>query len=710
LHFPIASMTIFQPPKNCWQVTAAAHATPLVDCANFYRALHRAICQAQHSIFIVGWELDSTVRLLRGKEESAGEAPSVASELLAWKALRNPKIKIYLLRWESSLAFVDERELMAEITWASKTPENVHICLDNIVPMGGSQHQKIVLIDDELSFSGGMDIARQRWDERDHLPDQPERTDRSGPYGPYHDVQIMMDGPIAFHLAHLVRWRWQRAAGYQALPLRIFSQTGEKPVPSWPKNWPILFENMDCAIARTLPQMEDHEEVHEIRQMYLDLIPQAENFIYIENQFVTYKPIAEALNQQLKAKPHLQVLLVSSFNPQGIFESKALWTGRIEFKKILYNGIEPSRVKMVFTKIDDNSGKAFCKRIHAKVLTIDDRYLIIGSANINNRSMSLDSECDIVFFAADSEKQKKITLFRNDLIGEHAGRTAEEIAAIFTLEKPLEELMKPAAANRYCFEEINDSQFINQSFQAVAKKFADPDEPLAPLRNPKKNLFLIGSIILVFAIFISAFLLNRRNQWLSIESIQMFLDTSRHSKWAFPVVCLAYVIGGFVLFPVTVLSLLTAATFGAFWGTIYATGGALASGALMFGIGHLAGFRVLRRLLGERIRKLDYHMREAGILGIALIRFLPLAPYSLVNLAAGMSSVRFVDFMLGSLLGFLPTLAIKGFVGDAILQSMIKPTPRTTIYLIFGVLAWLLVAYFSFWFAKKWRGRLSRET
>ncbi len=690
---------------------------PLIDCANFYRALHKAICQAQRSIFIVGWELDSTVRLLRGEDEKATEIPSIASELLAWKAAKNPQLKIYLLRWDSSLAFIDDRELMAERNWAANTPENVHICLDNVVPVGGSQHQKIILIDDELAFSGGMDLARQRWDEREHRFYEPERTDLAGPYGPYHDVQVMMDGPIVTHLAELVRWRWSRAAGYPALPVQNQTKINLDVVPTWPKNWPVLFKDIECAIARTLPRMEDHPAVQEVYHMYLDLISQAENFIYIENQFATHTGIAQALNKQLKLKTKLQVLLISSYNPQGLFENKGLWTGRIDFKNCLYEGVESDRVKMVYTKIQNSGGELACKRIHSKILVVDDKYFVVGSANIANRSMSLDSECDIAFIGDSIEKKQQIVLARNDLIAEHTGRSLEEVEKVFSMDKPIVNLLKPIRFMKYHLQEIDDSQFTDKSFQFL-QKFADPPEPLislsphltnAPLRNPKKNLFLVGALLFVFGLFISAFLLNQRHRWLSAENIQLFLNTSRQSQWAFPIVCLSYILGGFVLFPVTILSLLTAAAFGPFWGPLYAMGGALSSGAVMFGIGHLAGFKLLRRVLGERIRKLDYCMKEAGIWGIALIRFLPLAPYSLVNLAAGMSSVRFIDFLIGSFLGFLPASVVKGFLGDALVQSVIKPNPQTKNYLILGVLGWLALVIFSIWIAKRWRRRTLHE-
>ena len=681
----------------------------MVDCADFYRALHQAIVQAKHSIFILGWEIDSAIELLRGEDKKKANAPTVAADLLAWKAKQNPQLKIYLLRWESSV-FIDERELMAEQSWATKTPENVHICLDNMIPLGGSQHQKIILVDDQIAFSGGMDLARQRWDERQHRIVEPDRVDISGAYGPYHDVQIMLDGPVAKALAELARWRWQRAAGYPAIAIRATDESINLSA-AWPKHWPVDFQNVPLAIARTIPAMEDHAYVQEVQQMYLDLIAQAENFIYIENQFATCEVIAQALNQQLKHKPNLQVLLISSFNPQGFFETEGMWAARIDFKKILYKGIDHQRVRMAYSKIEDQSGQAHYQRIHSKILVIDDKYLTVGSANLNNRSMALDTECDIVLFGDNKVNRRKIAEMRNELIVEHSGHSPQQIHEIFNRSHPLIEIFKFSNPKQYHLREINDKGFTKQRLKSLVRKFADPRDPLInvgdskvaiPLRNPSRNFLLFLGLASILILVVGAFLINKHNQWLSAEQITLFLERSRQSRWALLAVCLIYVVAGFVFFPVTVLSLLVAATFGPLWGPAYGMCGALLSAAVMFWIGHLMGFQLLRRLLGERLRKLDYHMQRAGIWGVALIRFLPLAPYSLVNLAAGMSAVRFLHFMIGSFIGFFPALVIKGLVGDSLVQAFLNPTPKTTHYLILGIVAWLFLIFLSYCLSKRY--------
>ena len=97
--------------------------------------------------------------------------------------------------------------------------------------------------------------------------------------------------------------------------------------------------------------------------MLLDLIHAAEEFIYIENQFASREEIAEALNQQLKRKPQLKVLVVSSYEPKGTMECEAYWAGRIDFKNIVENGVRPDRIRITHSSAQPGSGDAALKQV-----------------------------------------------------------------------------------------------------------------------------------------------------------------------------------------------------------------------------------------------------------------------------------------------------------------------------------------------------------
>src|SRR5690606_30151746 len=174
-----------------------------------------------------------------------------------------------------------------------------------------------------------------------------------------------------------------------------------------------------------------------------------------------------------------------------------------------------------------------------------------------------------------------------------------------------------------------------------------------------------------------------------------FLEQSRGTWWGLPAVCLVYVLAGITFFPVTVTSLAVAAVFGPVWGPIYGMCGALLSAALLFGAGHLLGLKGLRKFGGTRVRTIDEKFRRSGIIGVAAIRLLPIAPYSLVNLVAGISSVTLLQFLGGTFLGMFPTMIAKGLVGDSLAQIFINPTPLSVSYLVGGILLWVSIAVIS---------------
>lgn len=693
----------FEIGRNCWRIAEAHHAAVLIDAENYYRALHEAIRKARSSIFIVGWDIDSRIRLLRGEDERRSSWPSVISDLLAEKARLNPHLKVYLLRWDSSLAFFSKRELTLKQVWDQKTPANVRTLLDSSIPMGGCQHQKVVVIDDELAFSGGMDVSIQRWDTRAHHLNDPEREDVTGGYDAHHDVQVVVSGPIVEHFCELVRWRWDRVSDEPAVAVRQVRDRGRLP-PTWPDSARPHFRNISCAIARTIPFMDDVQPVQEVRQMFLDLINQAEDLIYLEHQFASRQEIAEALNARLKQCKTLRVLLVSSYRPQGTFECEAYWASRIDFRKILEEGIEPGRVLLLYSYIRNEIGHTNYKRIHSKVTVVDDKYLVIGSANISNRSMCLDTECDLVFAAEEQEQRQEIARVRNDLIGEHCGRTADEVADLIDGQPSLDHLLEPAGDDCYQLEEVRDELFTDQVLQSVMQSVSDPEEPMIPslqLKNGKRLFFSNPSRRAISLLVIAGaaallvglvYLLYQLGSWVDAARVREFLELSRDTWWALPAVCLVYVIAGITFFPVTVLSLAVAAIFGPVLGPLYGICGALLSAALLFGIGHALGLQGLRGFGGPKVRLLDEKLKRGGIVGVAALRMLPIAPYSLVNLVAGISSVSLIQFLAGTFLGMFPTMVAKGLVGDSLVQIFISPTPLSVTYLVLGLMAWISAA------------------
>jgi uncharacterized membrane protein YdjX (TVP38/TMEM64 family) len=534
---------------------------------------------------------------------------------------------------------------------------------------------------------------------------------------------MVSSGPVVADFAQLVRWRWQRVAEETPINIREDARIDENaPLPeAWPEDYPPLFENVECALARTIPFMDEVEPAQEVRHMLLDLIGEAESVIYIENQFTTRQEIAEALNKQLKLKPNLSVIIVSSYEPKGKFECEAFWASRIEFKAILEKGIDSERVKLTYSSIEDMQGRKAYKRIHSKVMTIDNKYLVIGSSNLSNRSMTLDTEIDTVLFGNSKDNQACIEQVRNDLLAEHTGRDIDAMPEIFNSQYPVEALMQGQIAHGYVLTEVRDEVFTEHSVKNVFRSLSDPEEPLIsvptfdgdalPARNPKRRSIMILIGVAIIAVLGGLmFWASQSIPWLSSDSINAFLEKSRGTYFALPTVLLVYVVGGVLFFPVTVLSLAVAAIFGPIWGPIYGIMGALMSSAIMFGVGKLSGNAGLRKIGGPKVAAVDQKLKRSGVVGVAAIRMLPIAPFSLVNLVAGISSIGIFQFLVGTFLGMFPPMIAKGLVGDSIAQIWQSPSIETISYLVGGIILWGLMIWGSQKFARYYQARKEANT
>ena len=221
---------------------------------------------------------------------------------------------------------------------------------------------------------------------------------------------------------------------------------------------------------------------------------------------------------------------------------------------------------------------------------------------------------------------------------------------------------------------------------------------------------MIGIGVMVIAALAAALVVaSHFIPWLSTDNINAFLEESRGTYFALPTVLMVYVVGGFFFFPVTVMSLAVSAIFGPIWGPLYGILGALLSSASMFGVGKVAGNAGLRKIGGPKVEAVDAKLKTSGIVGVAAIRMLPIAPFSLVNLVAGISSIGLMQFLVGTFLGMFPPMIAKGLVGDSITQIFRNPSPETISYLVGGIVLWGLMIWGSQKLAKSYQARKQQQ-
>lgn len=300
----------------------------------------------------------------------------------------------------------------------------MHFSLDGMHPGGASHHQKIVVVDDAIAFVGGIDMAIKRWDTPEHRAHDPRRVDPRGqPYPPVHDVQMAVDGEAARALASLVRERWQRATGrrWQA------RQRGRGD--PWPRGLMPDLRDVEVAIARTQPAYNGDPEVREVETLHLDAIAVAQRSIYIEAQYFTSTATSAALCQRLLEPDGPEVILVLPRVASGWLEQTTMGVLRARLLKQLQGADRFGRLRVYYPVVPDLDGS--CVNVHSKVLVVDDALVRIGSSNLANRSMGLDTECDLTIEAAGKTRMARaIAHFRDRLLGEHLGVSPEMVAGM----------------------------------------------------------------------------------------------------------------------------------------------------------------------------------------------------------------------------------------------------------------------------------------
>lgn len=239
-------------------------------------------------MFIAGWDIDSRTRLVGPSGKAEDDLPERLGPFLSELVARRPELRIHLLLWDYSMLYALEREPLPAIALDWNTPERISVCLDDVLPVGASHHQKIVVIDDVLAFCGGIDLTIRRWDTPAHTLDNETRTDPSGePYRPFHDIQMMADGEVALALGKLLRDRWRTAAC--ETPIAV-----EPAGDAWPDDVTPDFTDIDIAIARTIPAYDGAPEIREVEALYRRSIESAERSLYIECQYLTVNEIGRA--------------------------------------------------------------------------------------------------------------------------------------------------------------------------------------------------------------------------------------------------------------------------------------------------------------------------------------------------------------------------------------------------------------------------------
>jgi phospholipase D1/2 len=458
-------LRVLEPGRNCGPLARASRFALLVDGSNYYGALAQSIAQARHTVAILGWDLDSRVRL--GPASDRGQLMPPLREFLPAVASANPNLNIYILTWNFPMLFANVRD--PKLVWGQDpfAHPRVHLKFDSTHPPGASHHQKIVVIDDCLGFAGGMDIAGGRWDTPEHRAYDVRRSGQDEPYPPSHDVQALVDGDAARALADIARDRWHRSTG-TVIPDSFHTRD------IWPAGVTPDLVDVSLGISRTDVEADGSGGCHEVEQLHLDLIGSAREFIYIENQYLTSATIVTALSRRLEAADGPEVLIVLPLKNSGWLEEHTIEVLRFQSIRQLRKADHFKRLRICYPVVPDLDGKSIA--VHSKILVIDDRLFRVGSSNLTNRSMRLDTECDLTVEATSHPQRLAISTLRNRLLAEHLGMSVEAVDRFLSNDRSLLRLVDSRGTQSRCLRELPSE---NRSTELIlTNELVDPSGPI----------------------------------------------------------------------------------------------------------------------------------------------------------------------------------------------------------------------------------------
>jgi len=734
---PSAPARLLIEGDTCWRLARGAQAAVLIDAASYFEALRASLLAAQRSVFILGWELHSRTRL-EGSRKPTDGAPAQLGKLLRFLLKRTPQLELRILLWNHPVMYSVHRELFPRRIFWPRKPERVEIMLDSHLPPSASHHEKLVIIDDDVAYCGGVDLTVRRWDIAAHHPAEPRRRDHAHkPYVPLHDVQFVVQGEVAAALGERARTRWQ-AAGGQPIEHRRRPSAATS---AWPRHVKPDFTDTTVGIMRTVAALEEGDkEIREIERATAAAIGSAERFIYIENQYITSKTACEALVARMRENTKLEVVIVTTREPGGWLEAGTMGVGRQHFMAAFDDPSLAKRIKFVAPLArcsgpsDEESAKIVVDgtlsiHVHAKVLIVDERFLRIGSSNLNNRSMGFDTECDLAIEASVAAERDTIASVRNRLIAEHWGSDEKSVgdavsgetvlAALGSLPRvpvfstahdtrhprlhPLQRAARAPAYRSVAPIERDEVAGIDLVVQlGDPEGVVSADELIEQATGIRAARPLKWSIALLAGVAIAALLwfgFSRLGLGLGdvANRIGVGIESLAGSPWRVPLVLLMFVVGSVVSVPILALIGATVVTLGPVVGFIASAVGTMLAASATFGVGRLIGRKPLQRWLGKRLDALEQRVAKRGVIAIALIRKVPVAPFTIVNMLIGALGIRYRDFILGTALGMLPGIAAFAFVSQTAIDAWREPTPQNLAVIAGAIVMWLAVVFGIQW-------------
>lgn len=385
---------------------------PLLDGAEYLARLGHELARTGPGdlVLLGGWRVDADQRL--GARATVGQA-------VAASAARGALVRG--LVWHSHPSWIvgSWRENMQFARTVHRA--GGRILLDQRIRPLGSHHQKFVVIryaadpSRDVAFVGGVDLARSRADGPEHHGD-PLRRDFAAVYGPrpsWHDLQVELRGPAVGDIEQTFRERWADPAALTRLPWQYLAdRLGGLPRRADPlpprQPAPPAVGRSRVQVLRTYPAKRPAypfapEGEYSVARALTKALSRAQRLVYLEDQYLWSEQVGRVLDAALRRNPELRIVAVCPRYPdqEGHLKVPPKLLGQGLLLRTL-SAEARERVTLLFP--EDEQGRPIY--VHSKLCIIDDTWALVGSANLNRRSWSHDSELSVAVVEAESRDRE----------------------------------------------------------------------------------------------------------------------------------------------------------------------------------------------------------------------------------------------------------------------------------------------------------------
>ena len=321
-----------------------------------------------------------------------------------------------LLAWAGAPLplFTPDRRRVAATRDAFRRGSRVAVALDARERPMHCHHEKLVVVDGEVAFVGGIDLTSLGGDRLDSS-DHPNR----GSLG-WHDAAARVRGPAVADVADHFRIRWREVTGEQLPAVEPPTQQGDVELQ--------LVRTVPEKIYASVPRGE-----FSILESYLRAIRSAKRLVYLESQFLWSPELVAELERKLRNPPDdgFRLLVVLPTKPNNGRDDTRGQLGRLA-------AADAGAGRFLACSLHQRGAHAQPVYVHAKVGIVDDRWLTIGSANLNEHSLFNDTEVNLATWDAALARATRLRLW-----SEHLERDASELEGDTTAL--VDELWRPAA-------------------------------------------------------------------------------------------------------------------------------------------------------------------------------------------------------------------------------------------------------------------------